>query len=880
MPPKGFPTPLSGNAQKQYDNMSKCFDSREYVKAVRHADNVLSLHPNHPETMAMKGLCLHTMEKREEGHALVKEALTHSMTSSLVWHCLGLCYKGEKNVVEALKAFKQSVKMDPTNGNALRDVSSACIQVGDWEGLVEVRQKLVAQKSGVRANWIALSCAHRLAGNLELATQVLEVMLKIMDAGDNAMEKSEVHLFRADLELLQKRPNRVLEILKNRDITDASEKLILRAKAMGMLNQREGAEKIYFELINKGISEADCAVQVALLRGITMDGVNLGTEFAAPYTRARCLPLRHYLHETDPAVKDNNDKFVAMLDDIVASGASNNYNSSSNSNPVRCWEGAKRLALDCVTDLVSFKARLAEFLKPYILRTIPAVISILKSIYQFYPADSPRVAYVGELLHEYERLIEAGTFSATQNPMHAVWIWQALSSHYMRIGNLVKAHEYVDKAIAHTPTMEQLYLLKAKISRRGNNLLEAAELAEKARIMDLQDRYLNNKATKYWLRVGDVERAESVFQLFLKASQNPHDAYLTGYETQCTWFERELGDAFLNPSATYEVGAEMVCGEKGLTTRPRAMQKNSNDALSALQNYLMFEYHHQDNHEELSDFHNYTFRRCNMRQFVDVQLTNHNLATQHMFLRFCAGIVKALMQVAADGEDAVRGRHVARPPPNSHASVVDAAPLEDKEKEKERQEDIKRRGDLYTNMYNTSLSLEQPLSRARPYVDALLMFQGAIPSTHELAIEYFLLCQEKEGKGYFVPIVRSLSALKAISTDNSSISVPVELGVSGWGPAGFSMQGSGANVTVGGAKLGGMKSTIKNPPVLPGSYLASATTTMSSTFPSSTTLEERAAASASFASLLQRFEAGWSKLKCTAPDAIVAAIDQAVALLK
>ena len=540
---------------------------------------------------------------------------------------------------------------------------------------------------------------------------------------------------------------------------------------MCMLNQ-SGAEKILFDLINKGVSEGDCAVMLAGLRGIAMDGVNLGSTYCAPYTRARCLPLRHYLHESDEATKENNDKYVAMLDDIVASAATNTYNSSSNSNPVRCWEGAKRLALDCVTDIESYKTRLSEFLKPYIMRTIPAVISILKSIYQYYPADSVRVTSIADLLHKWESEVEAGTFSTPVNPTHTLWVWQALSAHYMRVGNFAKATEYVDKAIAHTPTMEQLYLLKAKICRRESKLLEAAELAEKARVMDLQDRYLNVKATKYWLRVGDVERAENVFQLFLKASVNPNDAYLTAYETQCTWFERELGDAFIN-TASYDVGAEMIYGEKALLTRPRAFQKNSNDVLSALQNYTMFEHHHQDNHEELIDFHNYTFRRSNMRQFVDVQLTNHNLATQNMFLRVCPRIVRALMKVAVDGAEAIKSRHVSRPPPNDHHTVVDAVPLEDAEKEKERLDDIKRRGDLYTNAYHKDYDLEEPLKRARPYVDALLTFQGAQASTQELAIEYFLLCQEKDGSGYSVPLIKSLKALKAIPPNENIIICPI-----------------------------------------------------------------------------------------------------------
>eukprot|EP00658_Telonema_sp_P-2_P077266 TRINITY_DN6943_c0_g1_i6.p1 TRINITY_DN6943_c0_g1~~TRINITY_DN6943_c0_g1_i6.p1 ORF type:complete len:336 (+),score=133.31 TRINITY_DN6943_c0_g1_i6:109-1116(+) len=314
----------------------------------------------------------------------------------------------------------------------------------------------------------------------------------------------------------------------------------------------------------------------------------------------------------------------------------------------------------------------------------------------------------------------------------------------------------------------------------------------------------------------------------------------------------------------------------------RQLQKNSSDVLSALQNYTMFEHHHQDNHEELIDFHNYTFRRSNMRQFVDVQLTNHNLATQNMFLRVCPRIVRALMKAAVDGAEAIKSRHVSRPPPNDHPTVTDAVPLEDADKEKERLDDIKRRGELYTNTYHKDYDLEEPLKRARPYVDALLTFQGAQSSTQELAIEYFLLCQEKEGSGYSVPLLKSLKALKAISNDTATICMPVEMGVNGWGLVGTGIHGGGCNLTLGGAKLGGLNSGLANPaPVnAPGAYINLHTTTTTADFPTSTTMVEREAATKAFATLLDRFKQSWTgTFKAKAHDVVVTTVEEALAAL-
>ena len=52
------------------------------------------------------------------------------------------------------------------------------------------------------------------------------------------------------------------------------------------------------------------------------------------------------------------------------------------------------------------------------------------------------------------------------------------------------------------------------------------------RLLDLQDRYLNNKTTKYLLRNDDMDQAMATIALFTKHEGDPQKIL---FELQCSW---------------------------------------------------------------------------------------------------------------------------------------------------------------------------------------------------------------------------------------------------------------------------------------------------------------------------------------------------------
>lgn len=62
-----------------FKSVVKQYEQKQYKKALKNADAILKKHPNHGETLAMKGLVLQNMGKGEEAHTLVKQGLMNDM---------------------------------------------------------------------------------------------------------------------------------------------------------------------------------------------------------------------------------------------------------------------------------------------------------------------------------------------------------------------------------------------------------------------------------------------------------------------------------------------------------------------------------------------------------------------------------------------------------------------------------------------------------------------------------------------------------------------------------------------------------------------------------------------------------------------------------
>lgn len=67
----------------------KCYESKQYKKGIKAADQLLKKYPDHGETLAMKGLILNCQERKEEAYEYVRKGLKNDLKSHVCWHVYG-----------------------------------------------------------------------------------------------------------------------------------------------------------------------------------------------------------------------------------------------------------------------------------------------------------------------------------------------------------------------------------------------------------------------------------------------------------------------------------------------------------------------------------------------------------------------------------------------------------------------------------------------------------------------------------------------------------------------------------------------------------------------------------------------------------------------
>ena len=163
---------LPSREQGQFRSIVKFYETKQYKKGVKTADGILKKFPEHGETLSMKGLVLNCMgeERKPEAYELVKLGLRHNMRSHVCWHVFGLLYRSDRNYGQAIKCYRNALRIDTENQQILRDLSSLQVQMRDDQGFKETRRMLLTLKPNSKNNWIAFAISQHLLGKLSDAS--------------------------------------------------------------------------------------------------------------------------------------------------------------------------------------------------------------------------------------------------------------------------------------------------------------------------------------------------------------------------------------------------------------------------------------------------------------------------------------------------------------------------------------------------------------------------------------------------------------------------------------------------------------------------------------------------------------------------------------
>lgn len=171
-----------------------------------------------------------------------------------------------------------------------------------------------------------------------------------------------------------------------------------------------------------------------------------------------------------------------------------------------------------------------ELVKPYITqgleKGVPSLFADLKALY----IDKTKREVIEDIVDSLREEYTPATDTTSPQykdiePATYLWTLYFLAQHYSYISQHTKALNLLELAIEHTPTLPELHMLRGRVLKRVGDYFGAAKAMNDARMLDGQDRFLNTKCGKYFLRAGMVVEAMSIFGLFTKVSIRLIDSF-------------------------------------------------------------------------------------------------------------------------------------------------------------------------------------------------------------------------------------------------------------------------------------------------------------------------------------------------------------------
>ncbi|KAK8085516.1 TPR-like protein [Apiospora hydei] len=565
-----MPQPLSAKENSLFRQVIRNYEDKQYKRGLKAAEQILKKNPKHGDTMAMKALIINQQGNTDEAFALGKQALMADMKSHICWHVYGLLYRHQKNFEEAIKAYKSALKLEPDSLQIQRDLAFLQVQMRDYQGYIQSRTAMLQARSQIRQNWTALAVAHHLAGDLTQAETVLtkyEESLKIPPSKTD-FENSEAVMYKNTIIAEQGDYQRALDHLESIAKTNLDRLAVmeLRAEYLTKLEKKEEAVKAYRALLDRNAEHPDYYNKLIEVMGIP---------------------------DEDTAAKK------AIYDEY-----------SEKKPSLRCCQASASGFCDV------FREAAKKYLTFMLDKGVPSTFANLKHLY----VDSSKKEVLEALAHEYyeAKKSDAGEAKA-DDPFKGegaalYYLAQHYNFHLSR--DLTKAMEFVNKGIEKAPDNVEFQMTKARIIKHTGNTQKASEEMDKARNLDLKDRYINTKAAKYQLRNNETEKGLETVGLFTR-NDSPAGPLNDLLDMQCIWFMTEDGEA------------QVRKGNVGLALKRFHTVYNIFDVWQ----------------EDQFDFHSFSLRKGQIRAYVDMVRWEDHVRDHPFYTRAALGAVKLYLDM-------------------------------------------------------------------------------------------------------------------------------------------------------------------------------------------------------------------------------------------
>ncbi|KNH08056.1 N-alpha-acetyltransferase 15 NatA auxiliary subunit-like protein [Perkinsela sp. CCAP 1560/4] len=490
-----------------FKQLVKQYETRQYEKALKSAKEILKEFPHHAETLAIKGHVLTYLDQALWGSDVPLEigrlAVRKNIRSPLCWRILGKIYLEDKNYSESIKCYRQSLKLDTGNLQAMHELATLETQTRDIAGLINTRKTLLRLDPLQKIHWMGLAIALDLHGDLKTATEVVEEFEKTPNASFQPLERSEHDLYKVGLMMRQSRYADVINLLPSLRKTILEEKKLLEIEAECLLHsgRKKEAESIHRSLL---VNHPNC---ISALQGIVCARASF--HFSGDF-------------QNSALSAEEKSEIQLILDGITKESSL-----------------AKNIALN-MCDGPTFATRIGTFMQPFVKLNILSIFSALKPFYK----SAEKQRHVESNLLDWEKELEKNqNFQAKSypNPTALLWVYLLLCTHYIRVSNIAKAEHYAEKAQTHSPTAEAVYLVQARLAKAKGNAPDLLSSLKLTTQMDPNDRYASNRYVKHLLRNAEYFEAEHVFRSFNTIREKDMIKHIVDIE--CIWYELELANA-------------------------------------------------------------------------------------------------------------------------------------------------------------------------------------------------------------------------------------------------------------------------------------------------------------------------------------------------
>ncbi|CDK24687.1 unnamed protein product [Kuraishia capsulata CBS 1993] len=585
----------------QFREALKLYESKQYRKALKILDVLLKKSPS-AEAFSLKGLLLYNLNELTEAESYILKGIAKDDNNVIVNHISGIYYRAVNNLKEAAKWFSGAVEHGSSNKNILRDLSSVQSQIRDYKGLVKSRLAYLEDQPAYRANWTALATAYHLNKDHAAAERVLtkfENMVKGNYSEADLYEQSECTLYLNRIIGETGDHQRALDDLERIKDWARDGVAVLESKAFYLtsLGRNKEASVVYRELLQRNPDNQDYYLKLEETLGTTTKPVAV--------RKALYEKLGRFYPKSEPV------KFI----------------------PLTFLTGD------------DFKQAAESYILSQLKRGVPSAFVNVKPLYR-------KKANVPVFLEIVTKFFE--NEAAKVSPL--TWCWTAyyLALHHLHVKNLSKALEYINLAIDHTPTLVELYVAKARILKHFNKLQEAAEVMDSGRSLDLQDRFINSKATKYYLRANLIDSAVKTISLFTKNDEGAVNGIKDLHVMQSIWFITENGEAYyrlflakLAELEEFNRSADADDEETIITRNVLEDEISEFKALSA-KRFIAITKIYDEFFSDQMDFHSYCMRRGTPRAYIDTIKWEDRLYGSPMYVRAIMGLAKIHLDVDRD----------------------------------------------------------------------------------------------------------------------------------------------------------------------------------------------------------------------------------------